>query len=165
MLRPFDALQYEVSVRTRHPLLPAILATVLLIGMNAGLAHAQTVQETIEFDSLRQALGRAAQLLGSQQSASTIVALTSIEVATAPLGTSTGGFTFTFDPVGGRAEPSRSSTSTTTTIGAILLRCALRTGGVKPLHDRRVLSLDPPMGGCPIAPLSSCDAGWSLAAS
>jgi len=99
VLRPFDALQYEVSVRTRHPLLPAILATVLLIGMNAGLAHAQTVQETIEFDSLRQALGRAAQLLGSQQSASTIVALTSIEVATAPLGTSTGGFTFTFDPL------------------------------------------------------------------
>jgi hypothetical protein len=57
------------------------------------------VQQTIEFDSLRQALGRAAQLLGSQQSASTIVALTSIEVATAPLGTSTGGFTFTFDPL------------------------------------------------------------------
>lgn len=72
---------------------------MLVIGLNAGLARAQTVQQTTEFDSLRQALGRAAQVLGSAQSASTIVALTSIEVATAPLGTSTGGSTFTFDPL------------------------------------------------------------------
>jgi hypothetical protein len=92
-------LQYEVSVRTRHPLLPATLATILVIGLNTGLARAQTVQETIEVDSLRQALGLAARRLGSEQSASTIVALTSIEVATAPLGTSTGGFTFSFDPL------------------------------------------------------------------
>ena len=99
MLGPFDALLYEVSVRTRHPLLPATLATILVVALDTGLARAQTVQQTIEFDSLREALGRAAQLLGSQQSASTIVALTSIEVATAPLGTSTGGFTFTFDPL------------------------------------------------------------------
>ena len=99
MLDPFDALLYEVSVRTRHPLLPATLATILVVALDTGLARAQTVQQTIEFDSLREALGRAAQLLGSQQSASTIVALTSIEVATAPLGTSTGGFTFTFDPL------------------------------------------------------------------
>jgi hypothetical protein len=92
-------LQYEVSVRTRHPLLPATLATILVLGLNTGLARAQTVQATTEFDSLRQALGEAARRLGSQQSASTIVALTSIEVATAPLGTSTGGFTFSFDPL------------------------------------------------------------------
>jgi outer membrane putative beta-barrel porin/alpha-amylase len=92
-------LQYEVSLRTRHPLLPTTLATLVVVGLSAGSARAQTAQATAEFDSLRQALGEAARVLGSQQSASTIVALTSIEVATAPLGTSTGGFTFTFDPL------------------------------------------------------------------
>ena len=86
-------------MRTTHPHLLAILATVALLGLNAAALDAQTTQATAEFDSLRQALGEAARVLGSQQSASTIVALTSIEVATAPLGTSTGGFTFSFDPL------------------------------------------------------------------
>jgi len=67
--------------------------------MHTAAARAQTVQSTTEFGSVREALGEAARVLGSQQSASTIVALTSIEVVTAPLGTSTGGFTFSFDPL------------------------------------------------------------------
>jgi hypothetical protein len=86
-------------VRIRHPLLPAILATILVIGLNTGLARAQTAQITTETDSIREALRKTASVLGSEQSASTIVALTSVEVVTAPLGTSTGGFTFTFDPL------------------------------------------------------------------
>ena len=86
-------------MRTRHPHLPAILATVVVLGLNPAVATAQTAQTVTEFGSMREALGEAARVLGSQQSASTIVALTSIEVVTAPLGTSTGGFTFTFDPL------------------------------------------------------------------
>ncbi len=85
-------------MRTRYPHFPAVVVIVLL-GLTASAAHAQTAQTTTEFDSVREALGEAARVLGSQQSASTIVALTSIEVVTAPLGTSTGGFTFTFDPL------------------------------------------------------------------
>ena len=85
-------------MRTRYPHFPAVVVIVLL-GLTASAAHAQTTQTTTEFDSVREALGEAARVLGSQQSASTIVALTSIEVVTAPLGTSTGGFTFTFDPL------------------------------------------------------------------
>jgi hypothetical protein len=92
-------LQYEVFLRTRHPHFPAVLAAIAALGLNGAAASAQTVQTTTEFDSVREALGEAARVLGSQQSASTIVALTSIEVVTAPLGTSTGGFTFTFDPL------------------------------------------------------------------
>ncbi len=85
-------------MRTRYPHFPAA-AVIVLLGLTASAAHAQTAQTTTEFDSVREALGEAARVLGSQQSASTIVALTSIEVVTAPLGTSTGGFTFTFDPL------------------------------------------------------------------
>jgi hypothetical protein len=99
VLRRSTFWQYEVSLRTTHPHLPAILATVALLGVNDAAATAQTVQTVTEFDSIRAALGEAARVLGSQQSASTIVALTSIEVVTAPLGTSTGGFTFSFDPL------------------------------------------------------------------
>jgi hypothetical protein len=87
-----------VFLRTRYPHFPAALA-IALLGLTTAAAHAQTSQTTTEFDSVREALGEAARVLGSQQSASTIVALTSIEVVTAPLGTSTGGFTFTFDPL------------------------------------------------------------------
>ena len=86
-------------MRTRHPHISAALATVAALALSTAAARAQTVQTVTEFDSLREALGEAARVLGSQQSASTIVALTSIEVVTAPLGTSTGGFTFTFDPL------------------------------------------------------------------
>ena len=82
----------------RYPHFPAALA-IALLGLTTAAADAQTSQTTTEFDSVREALGEAARVLGSQQSASTIVALTSIEVVTAPLGTSTGGFTFTFDPL------------------------------------------------------------------
>jgi hypothetical protein len=89
---------HEVFLRTRYPHFPAA-AVIVLLGLTASAAHAQTAQTTTEFDSVREALGEAARVLGSQQSASTIVALTSIEVVTAPLGTSTGGFTFTFDPL------------------------------------------------------------------
>jgi hypothetical protein len=92
-------LQYEVSLRTTHPLLHAVLATIIFLGGTTAAAQAQTTQIVEDFDSMRAALGEAARALGSQQSASTIVALTSIEVATAPLGTSTGGFTFSFDPL------------------------------------------------------------------
>ena len=86
-------------MRTRHPHPAATVAIIVVLGLNAAAAGAQTAQTTTEFDSVREALGEAARVLGSQQSASTIVALTSIEVVTAPLGTSTGGFTFTFDPL------------------------------------------------------------------
>lgn len=86
-------------MRTRHPHTPAFLAAIVALGLETAAANAQTNTTTNEYGSVREALRVAAGALGSQQSASTIVALTSIEVVTAPLGTSTGGFTFTFDPL------------------------------------------------------------------
>jgi len=50
-------------------------------------------------DSLRGILRDTLTPLGGSQTASAIVALSSLEVATAPLGTSTGGFTFAYDPL------------------------------------------------------------------
>jgi hypothetical protein len=67
-----------------------------MLAASAGSVSAQT---TTPFNSTREALREAARVMGSEQTASAIVALASIEVATAPLGTSTGGFTFTFDPL------------------------------------------------------------------
>lgn len=86
-------------MRTTHPQFPAALATVVLLSLNAAVSTAQTVTVVDEFGSVREAFREAAGRLGSQQAASTIVALTSVEVVTAPLGTSTGGFTFSFDPL------------------------------------------------------------------
>lgn len=50
-------------------------------------------------DSLRGILRDSLAPLGSPQAVSAIVTLSSLEVATAPLGTSTGGFTFAYDPL------------------------------------------------------------------
>jgi hypothetical protein len=86
-------------LRTRHPHTPAFLAAIVALGLDTAAASAQTNTTTNEYGSVREALRVAAGALGSEQSASTIVALTSVEVVTAPLGTSTGGFTFTFDPL------------------------------------------------------------------
>lgn len=59
--------------------------------------HAQIINAPA--NSLRGQIRDALTPLGSAQTASTLVALSSLEVATAPLGTSTGGFTFSFDPI------------------------------------------------------------------
>jgi len=48
--------------------------------------------------SLKATLFSLGKPLGSEQAMSALASLTSLEVSTAPLGTSTGGFTFTFDP-------------------------------------------------------------------
>jgi hypothetical protein len=50
-------------------------------------------------DSLRGILRDSLTPLGSPQAVSAMVALSSLEVATVPLGTSTGGFTFEYDPL------------------------------------------------------------------
>jgi hypothetical protein len=76
-----------------------VIRTVSVIGLHllaAGVAGAQTVPAagTLRADLLE--MGR--QLL-SPQAMSSLATLTSLEVSTAPLGTSTGGFTFTFDPL------------------------------------------------------------------
>src|SRR4051812_43714490 len=87
----------EALLRSRcfHPIAGAATLVVIL-ALDGRPAVAQT---TTEFDSLRAALLEASRALGSAQTAASVVALTSVEVATAPLGTSTGGFTFTFDPL------------------------------------------------------------------
>jgi hypothetical protein len=86
----------EASLRSwrLHP----ITGATLIVGLVA-LGSRPALAQTIPFESLQDAFREAASVLGSAQTASSVVALTSIEVATAPLGTSTGGFTFTFDPL------------------------------------------------------------------
>jgi hypothetical protein len=64
--------------------------------LTANLASGQS--PSIPADSLKGQLLALGRPLGTEQGISALVALTSLEVSTAPLGTSTGGFTFTFDP-------------------------------------------------------------------
>src|SRR3954466_6475930 len=59
---------------------------------------ASSAAQTPPPDSLKGALLALGKPLGSEQAMSALTSLTSLEVSTAPLGTSTGGFTFTFDP-------------------------------------------------------------------
>jgi hypothetical protein len=63
--------------------------------------------------------------LGSEQLMSVLATLTSIEVSTAPLGTSTGGFTFTFDP------NLRTWTRSASTFGPSFAERSLTTGKAK----------------------------------
>jgi hypothetical protein len=87
-------------------------------------------------DSLRGLLRQIAFTLGSEQEASSLVALGGIEVSTAPLGTSTGGFTFTFDPI------LRTYTRSAPTFGPSFAQRSLTTGrgkasvGFNWLHTR-----------------------------
>lgn len=74
-----SAQQYAVSVST---------FVVLLLCADASSAQ-----------TLRSQLIGIGGPLGSPQAMAALAALTSLEVSTAPLGTSTGGFTFTFDPL------------------------------------------------------------------
>lgn len=67
--------------------------TLLLV---AGSSRAQTIVPSA--GSLRATLIAFGRPLGTEQGMSVLASLTSLEVSTAPLGTSTGGFTFTFDP-------------------------------------------------------------------
>jgi hypothetical protein len=89
-----DEAPLHLRLRRFHPITGAIIIAILAV--DGRPARAQT---TTPFNSLRDAIRETSRELGSAQTASSIVALTSVEVATAPLGTSTGGFTFTFDPL------------------------------------------------------------------
>src|SRR4030095_12746840 len=70
-----------------------LVAASLLIAVPA------RAQAAAPADSMRGVLRALGVPLGSEQSVSGWAALASLEVSTAPLGTSTGGFTFTFDPL------------------------------------------------------------------
>jgi Putative MetA-pathway of phenol degradation len=70
-----------------------LVAASLLIAVPA------RAQAAAPADSMRGVLRALGVPLGSEQSMSAVAALASLEVSTAPLGTSTGGFTFTFDPL------------------------------------------------------------------
>jgi hypothetical protein len=83
----------------RSPRCRPIACATIVVSILALQGRPALAQTTTPFGSIREALQEAASVLGSGQTASSVVALTSIEVATAPLGTSTGGFTFTFDPL------------------------------------------------------------------
>jgi len=76
-----------------------VVRVVSVIGMHllaAGVVAAQTAPAA---GTLRADLLEMGRLLLSPQAMSSLATLTSLEVSTAPLGTSTGGFTFTFDPL------------------------------------------------------------------
>lgn len=62
------------------------------------VAQSAAAQGTAPADSPRGQLLLFGRPLGSEQGMSALASLASLEVSTAPLGTSTGGFTFTFDP-------------------------------------------------------------------
>ena len=78
----------------RGPVAVAILFVVATLGP----ALPALAQTTIQGVSLRDGLVRLGDPLGSAQAGALVATLADIEVSTAPLGTSTGGFTFTFDP-------------------------------------------------------------------
>ena len=71
------------------------LVTFCMSLLLAASSRAQTAPPPSSLKGMLIAFGKP---LGSEQLMSVLATLTSIEVSTAPLGTSTGGFTFTFDP-------------------------------------------------------------------
>src|SRR5579862_6678358 len=68
-------------------------AMLLLLGSTSSWAQADPP------DSPRALLKAIGTPLGSAQGMTALASLATLEVSTAPLGTSTGGFTFTFDPL------------------------------------------------------------------
>jgi hypothetical protein len=77
----------------------AALAAIVLGTMLLAPVPISAQTQTVQGSSLRDSLINFGFPLGSQQTGAIIATLTAIEVSTAPLGTSTGGFTFTFDPL------------------------------------------------------------------
>lgn len=71
-----------------------LLVAIALFG-----APPNVLGQTPSGQNLRATLRQIGGPLGSEQSLSALANLASLEVSTAPLGTSTGGFTFTFDPL------------------------------------------------------------------
>jgi hypothetical protein len=98
------------------------LATFCISFLLAASSRAQTAPPP---DSLKGQLLAFGNRLGSQQAMSALATLTSIEVSTAPLGTSTGGFTFTFDP------NLRTWTRSASTFGPSFAERSLTTGKAK----------------------------------
>lgn len=76
-------------------------------------------------DGLRSSLRASGGPLGSEQGMSALASLASLEVSTAPLGTSTGGFTFTFDPL------TRAWTRSAQSFGPSFSERSLTTGRAK----------------------------------
>lgn len=76
----------------------AAAVAILVCGATMGPARPALAQDVIQGISLRDGLIRLGNPLGSEQAGALVATLADIEVSTAPLGTSTGGFTFTFDP-------------------------------------------------------------------
>ena len=88
-------------------------------------AHPAAAQGTAPIDSLRGSLLALGSPLGSAQGLSALASLASLEVSTAPLGTSTGGFTFTFDPL------LRTWTRSASSFGPAFAERSLTTGKAK----------------------------------
>src|SRR5689334_1665934 len=74
------------------------MRTHLGVRLLVAAAVSLLVSPPVLAQSLRQQLVNFGSPLGSEQGMAVLAALGSLEVSTAPLGTSTGGFTFTFDP-------------------------------------------------------------------
>ena len=98
------------------------LATFGMLILLASSSRAQTAPPP---NSLKGTLIAFGKPLGSEQLMSVLATLTSIEVSTAPLGTSTGGFTFTFDP------NLRTWTRSASTFGPSFAERSLTTGKAK----------------------------------
>jgi hypothetical protein len=101
---------------------PRVAVALLVFGATLGPARPILAQGTVEGSSLRDGLIRLGNPLGSEQAGAVVATLADIEVSTAPLGTSTGGFTFTFDPA------LRTWTRSTSSFGPAFSERALTTG-------------------------------------
>lgn len=97
-----------------------VAVSVTIVAGVAPRADAQTI--TVSAGDLRGALRSIGGPLGSQQSMTALSNLAALEVSTAPLGTSTGGFTYTFDPL------VRVWTRSTGNFGPMFAERALTTG-------------------------------------
>ncbi|HEV2986657.1 MAG TPA: transporter [Vicinamibacterales bacterium] len=103
-----------------------VMALATVVFWTALLTAVPALAQTcVPGSSLRDGIRVLGCLLGSEQAGSVVATLTDIEVSTAPLGTSTGGFTFTFDPTLRTWKRSASS------FGPAFAERALTTGKAK----------------------------------
>jgi hypothetical protein len=102
-----------------------VLRLVTAAAVSLFLVTPVAAQTSAPPDSPRGQLIAFGSALGSAQGASTMASLASLEVSTAPLGTSTGGFTYTFDPL------RRSWDRTASSFGPSFAERSLTTGRAK----------------------------------
>ena len=101
-----------------------LLITLILLGLSAVHASGQQV-EFSNASTLREGLADVTQSVASEQPGEVIATLASLELSTAPLGSSSGGFTFTFEPT------TRSWSRTASTFGPAFSERALTIGRAK----------------------------------